>query len=134
MQFLFEEPVTGFTAGQFGAAGSNVPCMAYAAAGKVVLFHNVRLPVMVTETLTDMMAREQPWPGDGTLSAAQRQALYRWCLYGFPCGQPGTAEGEQDRGRSGGGEERGVERAESGHGAEAAECDPVPRFQPSDAV
>ena len=75
--------------------------MAYAAVGKVVLFHNVRLPVMVTETLTDMMAREQPWPGDRRLSAAQKQALYRWLLYGFPRAVE-TAQSAEEGERSGG--------------------------------
>ena len=99
--------------------------MVYAAVGKVVLFHNVRLPVMVTETLTDMMAREQPWPGDSGLSAAQKQQLYRWLLYGIPRAVEAGQSGEEGE-RSGGQREelsgeRGEGAGQSGEEGERSE-------------
>ena len=135
VQFLFEEPVTAFAAGRYGSGGSNAPCMAYAVVGKVVLFHNVRLPVMVTETLTDVMAREHPWPGEAQLTASQRQELYRWCLYGFPSLQRGMedagAEGEKAERGADRGREEAAAGTESESGGDGTESDDVPQFQPA---
>ncbi|XP_043237067.1 KICSTOR complex protein ITFG2-like [Amphibalanus amphitrite] len=126
VQFLFEEPVTAFAAGRYGSGGANAPCMAYAAVGKVVLFHSVRLPVMVTETLTDMMEREHPWPGDAVLTQSQKQAFYRWLLYGFPAVQAKQAEREK-AGDGGQGKETTEHPEDPGD-----ETDGVPRFQPAE--
>ncbi|XP_037070753.1 KICSTOR complex protein ITFG2-like isoform X2 [Pollicipes pollicipes] len=146
VQFLFEEAVTAFAAGQFGArTGSNVPCMVYATVGKVVVYHNVRLPVMVTETLTDVVAHEHGWPGAERLTACQLQQLYRWCLYGFPrpqleaaeCDTPqppqDDAHPEQSDGAAGGA--RGGDAQIEEEGWHRAECDaPGRRTNASDAA